>query len=78
MTASRLFAQGIYLDLRLNHKLPAQVATAELMNRWGCDQSTVSRRLQALDREGLACVCRGRDRGTYWIDPVMLGALRRW
>ena len=67
--------QGVYLDLRLAFELPAHVATASLMARWACSQPTVSRRLQALQRAGLATVKRG-PRGHYWIEPVRFPQLR--
>lgn len=74
MTSPHL--RGVYLDLRLAFELPAHVSTASLMARWACSQPTVSRRLQALQRAGLATVKRQGPRGHYWIEPVRFPALR--
>jgi DNA-binding IclR family transcriptional regulator len=73
---TRLHVQGVYIDLRLAFQLPAHVSTASLMDRWACSQPTVSRRLQSLQRAGLATVRRSGPRGHYWIEPVRFPQLR--
>ena len=61
---------GYWCDLLQSQQLPGHVLTADLIKRWRCHQSTVSRRLMAMHDAGLAFVTTSR-RGTYWIDPLM-------
>lgn len=60
-----------YLDLAVLAPEPGVVATSELCERWRCCQSTVSRRLAAVNTAGLAEISTGY--GTYsvhWLDPL--------
>lgn len=43
-------------------------STATLREAWGCDQSTVSRRVNAVAAAGLADITTGR--GGYWVNPL--------
>jgi len=74
-TATILAASPITLGhiLQLTHafNLPAALTVATLMRHWHCDQSTVSRRLQAISQSNLAYI-RRMARATYWIDPLVL------
>jgi DNA-binding IclR family transcriptional regulator len=69
-TLTRARVLGYWCDLLQSHHLPGHVQTADLIRRWRCHQSTVSRRLMAMHDAGLAFVTTSR-RGTYWIDPLM-------
>jgi hypothetical protein len=44
------------------------VATAALREAWGCDQSTVSRRVRALVAVGLADITSGH--GLYYVHQM--------
>lgn len=74
-TQTILQAQPLHLGLlvQLEHafSLPAAIHVADLELFWSCNQSTVSRRLQAFRASNLACVQRIKC-GTYWIDPLIL------
>jgi hypothetical protein len=48
-----------YLDLTTMARQPGQVRTLELQHRWQCSQPTVSRRIQAIVRAGLADITAG-------------------
>lgn len=44
------------------------ITTAQLMDLWHCDQSTVSRRISAFNKAGLAEVTRANGyQGGWWV-----------
>jgi len=58
-----------YLELRmLSRGTPASISTRDLRERWACDQSTVSRRLQAVCSAGLADITAGW--GAYQVHEL--------
>jgi hypothetical protein len=62
---------GQILQLTHAFNLPAALTVATLQRHWRCDQSTVSRRLQAFRTANLAII-RRTARATYWIDPLVI------
>jgi hypothetical protein len=60
-----------YLDLAVLAPEPGMVATRELCNRWRCCQSTVSRRLAAVNAAGLAEISTGYGGySVHWLDRL--------
>jgi hypothetical protein len=62
---------GQILQLTHAFNLPAALTVDTLKRHWHCDQSTVSRRLQAFRTANLAII-RRTARATYWIDPLVI------
>ena len=64
-----------YLGPRIRADLTPLLTTAELEARWHCDQSTVSRRMQALRVHQLIDTSLHPGRGAYWevhrVGPVV-------
>jgi hypothetical protein len=64
-----------YLGPRIRAGLTPQLTTAELEQRWQCDQSTVSRRLGALRQYRLIGALLHPGPGAYWevhrVGPVV-------
>lgn len=58
-----------YIDTQAaNYDRRALVLTSELMDLWHCDQSTVSRRLSAFKKAGLATITRANGyQGGWWV-----------
>jgi DNA-binding IclR family transcriptional regulator len=54
-----------YLDLTTMARQPGQMRTLELQHRWQCSQPTVSRRVLAITRAGLADITAGH--GAYQV-----------
>jgi len=48
-----------YLELSMLSRGNGIIPTRDLRDRWACDQSTVSRRIQAIVRAGLADITAG-------------------
>jgi hypothetical protein len=63
-----------HLGPRIRAGLTPQLTSAELEQRWNCDQSTVSRRISALRQHQLIDASLHPGRGAYWevrrIGPV--------
>ena len=63
-----------YLGPRIRAGLTPLLTTAELEARWHCDQSTVSRRMQALQAHDLIEATLQAGPGAYWavkrVGPV--------
>ena len=63
-----------YLGPRIRAGLTPHVTTAELKARWHCDQSTISRRMQALRVHQLIDASLHPGRGAHWavhrVGPV--------
>jgi len=63
-----------YLGLRIRAGLTPLLTTAELQQRWNCDQLTVSRRIGALRVHQLIDAQLHRGSGAYWevkrVGPV--------
>ena len=63
-----------YLGPRIRAGLTPLLTTAELKARWHCDQSTISRRMQALRGWQLIDASLHPGRGAYWavhrVGPV--------
>lgn len=55
-----------WLGPRIRAGLTPLLTTAELMSRWSCDQSTVSRRVAALREHQLLDASLHPGRGAYW------------
>jgi predicted HTH transcriptional regulator len=47
--------------------LTPKITTVELMTWWSCDQSTVSRRIAALQKHQLLNASLRAGRGAYWV-----------
>jgi hypothetical protein len=64
-----------HLGPRIRAGLTPQLTSAELEQRWQCDQSTVSRRILALRQHQLIDASLHPGRGAYWevrrVGPVM-------
>ena len=64
-----------YLGPRIRAGLTPMLTTAELKARWHCDQSTVSRRMQALQAHNLIEATSQAGPGAYWavkrVGPVV-------
>ena len=64
-----------YLGPRIRAGLTPLLTTAELKARWHCDQSTISRRMQALRAHQLIDASPHFGRGAYWevhrVGPVV-------
>jgi hypothetical protein len=64
-----------HLGPRIRAGLTPQLTSAELEQRWNCDQSTVSRRILALRQHQLIDASLHPGRGAYWevrrVGPVM-------
>jgi len=58
-----------YLTLVILTPEPGVVTTEQLRECWGCHQSNVSRRMQALAASGLASVSRGH--GFYQVHGIL-------
>jgi hypothetical protein len=58
-----------YLTLVILVPEPGVVTVEQLRKRWGCHQSNVSRRMQALAASGLASVSRGH--GFYQVHGIL-------
>ena len=58
-----------YLDLTTMARQPGQVRTLELQHRWQCSQPTVSRRVLAITRAGLADITAGH--GAYQVHGLV-------
>ena len=56
-----------WLAPRLRAGIRPLLTTAELQDRWVCDQSTVSRRMQALRVHQLIDASLHPGRGAYWV-----------
>jgi len=63
-----------WLSPRIRAGLTPEVTTAELMSRWSCDQSTVSRRVAALREHQLLDASLHAGPGAFWavhrVGPV--------
>jgi hypothetical protein len=63
-----------WLSPRIRADLTPEITTAELRNRWNCDQSTVSRRIAALRQHQLLDATPHAGPGAYWavhrVGPV--------
>jgi len=55
-----------WLGPRIRAGLTPLLTTAELMSRWSCDQSTVSRRVAALREHQLLHATLYAGPGAYW------------
>ena len=55
------------LGARLGCPDPPRVTTAQLMARWYCDQSTVSRRMQRLQVHQLIDASLYQGPGAHWV-----------
>ena len=64
-----------YLGPRIRAGLTPFLTTAELEDRWHCDQSTISRRVSALMEHGLIDATLQAGPGAYWamkrVGPVV-------
>ena len=58
-----------YLNLTTMARQPGQVRTLELQHRWRCSQPTVSRRVLAITRAGLADITAGH--GAYQVHGLV-------
>ena len=63
-----------WLGLRIAAGVVPEITTAEMMTRWQCSQSTVSRRIAALREHQLIDVTDHPEPGAYWavyrVGPV--------
>jgi hypothetical protein len=63
-----------WLGLRIAAGVVPEITTAEMMTRWQCSQSTVSRRVSALMEHGLIDATLQAGPGAYWavyrVGPV--------
>ena len=55
-----------WLDMRIRAGIVPKITTAEMMSRWQCSQSTVSRRIAALREHQLLEVTDHPGPGAYW------------
>jgi hypothetical protein len=63
-----------WLGPRIAAGIVTEITTAEMMTRWSCDQSTVSRRISALRQHQLIDATLRAGPGAYWavkrVGPV--------
>jgi hypothetical protein len=63
-----------WLGLRISAGIVPEITTAEMMTRWQCSQSTVSRRIAALREHQLIDATDHPGSGAYWavyrVGPV--------
>lgn len=68
-------ALGLLCQLQQFFRLPGYIRSDSIAAFWSCSQSTVSRRLKAIDHHGLAVVrseALEASKRWYWIDPLII------